>query len=347
MSVELMSEAEAPAGPPPQVAMFQIMNGMWVSQIASAFAQLAIADFIATGIFEVDALAEEASADPSALYRLLRAAATIGLCVETSPKRFALTPVGETLRTNRPGSMRDILLAETAPGHWLPWGRLVDSVRTGKPMTTETLGMDAWDYYAKNAEEGHCFARGMSNLSAVASEQVLAVYDPGDVKRVVDVGGSEGMMLRGLLRRVAEAHGVLFDRADIIHFARHAIAESGFADRVELIGGDFFKEVPKGGDLYIVKHILHDWNDAQCDVILKNIHVAAAPGSRLMIVEMLLPDQPQPSPVTLMDINMMVMVGGRERTVADFHAMLSRCGYTLDRVVPTTGMFNVLEATRV
>lgn len=339
-------EAQPEAGMPPHVAIFQIINGMWVTQIASAVAQLGIADFIAAGTRRVDHLAEECSADASALYRLLRAAQTIGLCRETAPKEFALTPVGETLRSAVPGSMRDIVLAETAAGHWLPWGRLVDSVRSGKPMTNETLGMNAWEYYAHNPEEGQCFARGMSNLSSVASAEVAAVYNVGEAKRVVDIGGSEGVLLRGLLRGAPHARGVLFDRPEIIAYAQNAIDASGFDGRIELAGGDFFQEVPSGGDVYLLKHILHDWNDSECETILRTIHRAAAPGSKLVLVEMLLPDEPQPSPVTLMDMNMMVMVGGRERTKDEYRALLATCGYELERVIATTGMFFVLEATR-
>lgn len=332
--------------PAPHETLFQIMQGMWVSQIASAFTQLGIPDLIAAGKQDLDALAKESGANAQALHRLMRGAQTIGLCVESAPKQFELTPVGATLRANVPGSMRDLVLAETAPGHWLPWGRLADSVRTGKPMTTETLGTDAWTYYAKNPEEGQCFARGMGNISAIAAEHVAAVYDPSSATRIVDVGGSEGVMLRGLLRRAPNARGVLFDRADIIEYAKTAVAAKEFSDRIELVGGDFFKEVPAGGDLYILKHILHDWSDEECEAIVKNVHRASAPNGKLLIIEMLLPDQPQPSPASLMDLNMMVMVGGRERTEGEFRELLERCGYTLARVLPTAGTFNVLEAVR-
>ncbi len=338
----------AQPAPPPHVAMFQIMNGMWVSQVASAVAQLGVADFIAAGTRHADRLAEECGADADALVRLLRAAATIGLCRETAPKEFALTPVGETLRTQAPGSMRDILIAETAPGHWLPWGRLVDSVRAGKPMTNETLGMSAWDYYAKNSGEGQCFARGMSNLSAIASHDVAAVYNVGQARTIVDVGGSEGVLLRGLLRNAPpDTRGVLFDRPEIIDFAGAAITASDLAGRIELAAGDFFVDVPSGGDVYLLKSILHDWPDAACETILRNIHRAAGPRSRVVIVEMVLPDEPQPSPVALMDMNMLVMLGGRERTSGEYRALLAKCGFALERVVPTQGMFAVLEAKLV
>jgi hypothetical protein len=333
-------------GPPPHAVVLQMLNGMWVSQILSAVAQLCVADLIAAGTRSVEHLAEKCGADAKALHRLLRAAATLGLVMETEPGEFALTPLGTTLRTNTRGSLRDFIIAETAPGHWLPWGRLVDAVKRGGSMTKETLGIDAWEYYAQNAEEGRCFARGMSNLSAIASEDVVRVYDPGDVRRIVDVGGSEGVLLRGILGRVPGARGVLFDRADVIEGAKRAVAESGMADRIELASGDFFGDIPRDGDLYLLKSILHDWPDDKCEEIVKSVHRAAAEGSRIVLVEMILPDTLQPSPVTLMDMNMLVMLGGRERTAGEYSALLQRCGYEVERVIPTGGMFSVIEAKR-
>lgn len=342
-----MSESQHHSeGPPPHAVVLQMLNGMWVSQILSAVAQLGVADLIAAGTRSVEHLAEECGADAKALHRLLRAAATIGLLIETAPGEFALTPLGTTLRTNARGSLRDFIIAETAPGHWLPWGRLVDAVKRGGAMTKETLGLDAWEYYAQNDEEGRCFARGMSNLSAIASEDVVRVYDPGHVRRVVDVGGSEGVLLRGILGRVPGARGVIFDRDDVIEGARRAVAESGMANRIELVSGDFFGDIPPDGDLYLLKSILHDWPDDKCEEIVKSVHRAAPEGSRIVIVEMLLPDTPQPSPVTLMDMNMLVMLGGRERTAGEYSALLERCGYKVQRVIPTGGMFSVIEALR-
>jgi hypothetical protein len=220
-------------------------------------------------------------------------------------------------------------------------------VKRGGAISKETLGVDPWDYYAANVDEGRCFARGMSNLSAIASAEVARVYDPGDAKRIVDVGGSEGVLLRGILARAPNARGVLFDRADVIEGARGAVAGSGMSDRIELVAGDFFTEMPQGADLYLLKSILHDWPDDKCEEIVKNVHRAAGEGSRLVIVEGLLPDTSQPSPVTLMDMNMLVMLGGRERTAGEYSALLKRCGYEVERVIPTGGMFGVIEAKRV
>jgi len=337
--------AEPHAAPPPHVQMLQIMQGMWLTQIASAVAQLGVADRIAAGVSNAGDLARDCGADAGALTRLLRAAETIGIVREIAPHHFALTPVGETLRSDTPHSLRDIVLAESAPGHWLPWGHLVEAIRTGRPTAPTVLGMDPWIYYDKNPDEARSFARGMSNLSAIASEEVCRVYDPGAATKIVDVGGSEGVLLRGLLRR-CDAAGVLFDRPEVIEGAKEAIAQSGLADRIELVAGDFFGDIPTGADLYLLKWVLHDWPDDKCEEIVRNVHRAAPPDSRLLVIEMILPDAPGPSPVTLMDINMLVMLGGRERRTGDFGALLGRCGYAIERIVPA-GMWSVIEARRM
>jgi len=326
------------APPPPQAVMLQMLMGMWVAQIVSAVAQLGVPDRLADGATSLDDLARGCDADREGLRRLLRAAATLGVVAE-SGGGFSLTPLGATLRSDVPGSVRDFIIAETAPGHWLPWGRCADAVRRGGSTASDALGVaDAWEYYAQHDEERMRFARGMSNLSALVSADVARVYEPGEAKVIVDVGGSEGVLLRGLLDRAPGARGILFDRADVVEHVKPA-------ERVEIVAGDFFGDLPPGADMYLLKSILHDWPDDRCEEILKNCHRAAAPNARLVLVEMLLPDE-GPSPVTFMDMNMMVMLGGRERTAGEYTEMLARCGWKVEQVVPTGGLFSVIEARR-
>jgi len=325
---------------PPQAVILQMFMGMWHAQIISAIAQLGVPDRIAGGSVSLDDLARDCNANPDALYRLLRAGATLDVVAESGAKRFALTPLGETLRSNVPGSLRDFIIAETAPGHWLPWGKLADAVRRGGSMAAETLGVDPWTYYANHSEEGLSFARGMSNLSAMVSQDVARVYTPrDDAKRIVDVGGSEGVLLRGLLERAPNARGILFDREDVVAHVQRS-------ERVEIVPGDFLASVPQGGDLYLLKSILHDWPNDKCEVILKNCARAAGAGARLLVVEMLLPEE-GPSPVTFMDMNMLVMLNGRERTAGQYAELLHRCGWKVEEVIPTSGMFSVIEAVKI
>ncbi|HKO54778.1 MAG TPA: methyltransferase [Thermoanaerobaculia bacterium] len=334
-------------GPPPHAQVMQMMMGMWVAQAAGTAARFNVADLIARGTTTADAIAAAASADPSAMYRLLRACAASGLLVETAPGSFALTPTGECLRSDAEHSLRDFLVAEMAPGHWLPWGRLYDAVRTGGPMSAETLGVPAWEYYAKNQEEGLAFARGMGNLSAIVAEDVARLYDASPFRRIVDVGGSQGVLLRALLRGAGPgARGVLFDLPAVIDAAKEAVAASPFADRIELVAGDFFGDVPRGGDLYALKSILHDWDDEKALAILRAVHRAAEPGAKLLVVETVLPGTTQPSPVAFMDLNMLVMLGGRERTASEFAQLLRDGGFSVTKVIATGGMFQLIEARR-
>jgi len=318
----------------------QMLMGMWVAQIAAAVARLGIPEAIDGGARDADAIARAAEADPAALYRFLRAAATAGLVVETEPRTFALTPLGECLRRNAPDSVADFLIAETAPGHWLPWGRLADAVKRGGEVASETLGVPVWSYYAQHAEEGLAFARGMGNLSAMVSHDVARVYDASRFRRIVDVGGSQGILLRALLAQAPDARGVLFDLPEVV---AHAAPDP----RIEIVSGDFFTDCPTGGDLYVLKSILHDWPDERCDVILRSVHRAAPAGATLLLVETILPPAPQPSPVTFMDINMLVMLGGRERTAEEYGAMLQRSGFAMQRVIPTGGLFGLVEAVKI
>ena len=316
-----------------------MLMGMWVAQIAAAVARLGVAEAIAGGATDAGAIARATDADPAALYRFLRAAATAGLVVETEPRTFALTPLGECLRRDVPGSLADFLIAETAPGHWLPWGRLAEAVKRGEAIASETLGIPVWDYYSQHPEEGLAFARGLGNLSALVSQDVVRLYDASRFQRIVDVGGSQGILLRGLLGRAPAARGVLFDLPEVV---AHAAPDP----RIDIVSGDFFTDGLPDGDLYLLKSVLHDWPDERCEAILRNLHRSAPAGATLLLIETILPPAPQPSPVTFMDMNMLVMLGGRERTAEEYGEMLARTGFAVQRVIPTGGLFGLIEAVK-
>lgn len=341
----MSAEERSAAGPPPHAAIIQMVMGMWTAQIVATAARFDVADRITGGVTDSNELARAVGANGDALYRLLRACATLGLVIENAPRQFALTPVGECLRSDSPRSLRDFAIAETAPGHWLPWGRLYDAIKDGREMATTTLGMPPWDYYAANPEEGIGFARAMGNLSAILAETITPFYDPSPFHRIVDVGGSQGVLLRSLLARAPEAEGVVFDLPEIVESARGAIEAGEYKERIQLVAGDFFIEVPADGDLYVLKHILHDWDDDRAAAILKNVRRASSRG-KVLIIDGVLPDQPQPSPVSLMDLNMLVMLGGRERTASQFTALLARTGFRVDRLIPLPGMVSLIEASR-
>ncbi len=328
----------------PGQALVQLITGGWAMQAVGSLARLRVFDPLAGGPLSVGALAERTNLDAGALHRVLRAVAMLGVVREVAPHTYALEPIGELLRSDAPGSMRALLDAETAPGHWLPWMHLDACLRTGRSQASVALGTDVWSYYAQHPEEGAAFAEGMSGMSAMALAAMDAVYTPPEARRVVDLGGAHGAMLAALLHKLPEARGVLFDLASVVETAGPTLAKHGVDGRVERVSGDFFEAVPEGGDLYVLKHVVHDWDDAQAARILANVRRAIAPGGRVMVVEMVLPEDGSPSPALLLDLNMLVMLPGKERTVGEIHALLHAAGFTPTRVVPTPSPFVVIEA---
>ena len=336
----------------PRDQVMQMINGYWVSQICGAAARLRLADHLADGAATIDELAALTLANPDGLGRLLRAGTTVGLFAEDNAGRFSLTPLGAELADDpAAGSLRDYAIAQTAPSLWLPWGRLFDAVASGDRQDTAALGMEVWAYFAAHPEEGAHFARAMGSVSAEASAAVLRCWDATRFRRIVDVGGSEGMLLAGLLDAAPSATGVLFDRPEVVQGARAWLAARGLAGRVDIVAGDFFEEVPPGGDLYVLKSVLHDWDDQQAVQILRRIHQAAQPGATLAIIEGLLPSQPSPSYLHLLNLFMFLELNGRERAIEDYASLLEKAGYRLDRAIPTAGTgwgypWTVVEAVR-
>jgi hypothetical protein len=331
---------------PPPAAIFHLVAGMWAAKAVGVAASLGIPDQLAHGPKTADDVAKALGASPSAVYRLMRGIASVGVLSAEAGEKFSLTPIGELLRSDVPGSMRSLMIAEMAPGHWLPWGNLEEAVRSGKPAVPKTLGMDIWDYYKKNHDEGFHFAEAMSGMSAMAMQAVLASYSFAGVKKVVDVGGSHGAFVAAVLQREKTARGVLFDRPEVVEGAGATLEAAGVSHRVERVAGSFFEGVPSGGDVYLVKHILHDWSDDECVKILANVQRAMAPGARVVVVEMLITDKGPPSPAPLLDLNMLVMLTGKERTADEFGALFGQAGLKLSNVTPTHSPVAVIEARR-
>jgi ubiquinone/menaquinone biosynthesis C-methylase UbiE len=321
-------------------------QGYILSQVVHVIAKLSIADHLIHGPQTSQALAQATETDPDALHRLLLAGAAFGLLEEVEPHGFTLTRLGELLRSDVPGSVRDYAVAMVAPEHWLPCGRLEQAIRSGKSPFQEVFGVDLWEYHAQHTEEGIDYAKMLANVSALMVEDVVARYDVTPFQKIVDVGANAGRLLASLLYAAPAARGVLFDLPHMIAEARVVLEKLAVRDRIELIAGDFFQAVPADGDLYILMRILHLWDDGRCTAILRNIHRASKPRSKLLIIERLLPVRPEPSPVYLSDLNMLIRVGGRERSRKNFHTLLESAGYTIDQIIPISGFFHMIEAVR-
>ena len=341
----------APIEAPPAARLIQMILGYQITQVVGAVARLGLADQLTAGPRSSAELIKATGAHPDGLTRLLRAAATAGLVTEDEPDRFALTSLGALLATDaQPASLRDIAIGAADPGLWLPCGRLFDTVMNGHPSAKAALGKELWEYCRDHPEEDAIFARAMGGLSASILSEVVACYDLTRFHRIVDIGGSQGVLLAGLLEAAPQATGVLFDRPEVIATAHPVLAARGLADRVELIGGDFFTEVPPDGDLYVLKSVLHDWDDSHVSQILANCHRAARPGSTLLLIEGLLPSASEPSTLHRHNLILLVYVGGRDRTREQYQALLEAAGYRLEQTIsPQAGIhpaWSLLEAHR-
>ena len=323
--------------------MMQMLTGFFVTQIAGAVASYSIADHLAKGPATAEQIAKAESIDSTATFRLLRACASLGLVTCDDGLRFSATPLLGTLRTNVPGSLHSMAIAGSAPGHWLPWGRFLDAMRTGQPQTVPALGATIWDYYAQQPEEGAAFTNAMHGFTSGVAQEVARLVDTSRAKLAVDIGGASGTLVHSLMSANPQLHGIILDLPDVVPSATAAAAALGLAERSSVLAGDFFASVPEA-DLYLLKHVLHDWNDGQGVRILENCRRAMRPGGRVIVIELLLGEMGEPGPAPFMDLNMMVMLPGRERSLSEYRALLKQAGFRLDKSTPIRPPMAVIEA---
>ncbi|MBS2031258.1 MAG: SAM-dependent methyltransferase [Deltaproteobacteria bacterium] len=330
---------------PPSQQMFQHITGYWVTQLMGTASRLGLADRLEAGPQPVTELAAKVGANPDALYRLMRACTAVGVFVEQPGRTFANSPLSQTLRSNVPGSMRDFAIAQSSAGHWRPWERLEDAVKTGERTTVPVLGREIFEWYGNHPEEAAAFSGAMHNLAALVASELTKLIDLSKASRVVDVGGANGTLVSAVLRAFPQTQGVLFELPHVVASAKSALAAVGLAERCEAIAGDFFQSVPKG-DVMLLKQVLHDWNDEQCVTLLKNCAASLPVGGRVLVVEMVVAEDGKPSPAHLMDINMLVMLPGRERTRSEYAKLLAAAGLEANRMHPTHSPFSIIEATK-
>jgi len=320
------------AGDEAGLQLARLLDGYIAPQVARAMALLGVPDQLGDTARTAEDLAAATGAAPGPLARLLAAASLYGLVTQTEPGKFALTAMGAGLRTDVPGSMRGMAIGFTAPPLWQAWGRLAEVVQTGRPSDP-----GAWDYFQQHPGEAAWFGRAMSQItSAVVARLAEVGYAPPAAGRIVDVGGGRGALLAGLLRSAPGSRGVVFDRAEALSDTPAVLAGAGLASRAEIIAGDFFAGVPDG-DLHVLSNVLHDWEDGQARRIVASCHRAGHPGGGLLVVGYLLPSSPEPSLAYLMDLLMMMVMGGRERTLAELRSLMASEGYDFARDVPLGG----------
>jgi hypothetical protein len=335
--------AAAPA-PPPHAQLIQMCAGAWVSAAVYAAAKLGIADHLADGARNATALAPVTGTHAPSLHRFMRTLAGLGILSEGSAQQFSLTPLGEALKSNAPGSARSTLIAFGNPGFWRGWEQIIYSLETGKPGFDKAWGMPIFDYLAKNPEAASYFSEAMVGFHGSEPPTVAEAYDFSDIGTLVDVGGATGNMLAAVLSRHPDVRGVLFDLPHVLRDAPALLKARGVDARVTLEAGSFFERVPVGGDAYLLSHIIHDWSEEQCLTILGHCRTAMGPKGRLLIVETVLPEGNAPHQGKLQDLVMLVFPGGQERTEAEYVALLGKAGLALRRAVPTTSVVSVVEA---
>ena len=343
-----MNDTKPAAEPlPPHIQLIQMVTGNWVSRILYVAAKLELADRIGGGAKSAAELAPETGTHAPSLHRLMRALAGLGVLTERDAGKFALTPLGEALRKDAPGSGWASVLTLGGPLFWRAWEEILYSVQTGKTAFEKVHGMPAFDYLAKHPDEASLFSQTMVGIHGPETPAVAAAYDFSRFRRIVDVGGATGNMLAAILSRYPGPRGVLFDLPHVVRDAPELLKAHGVADRVTIEAGSFFDRVPSGGDAYILSHVIHDWSEKQCLDILGHCRRAMGPQARLLIVEMVLPPGDAFHPGKLLDITMLVMPGGEERTPDEYGALLGKAGFRLERVVPTDSPVSVVDAVPV
>jgi SAM-dependent methyltransferase len=304
---------------------------------------MSLADHLAGGPLTAQQIADREGSAPATTLRLMRACAAFGLVTTDNVGRFHGTALLDTLRTDAPRSLRALVMAVTNSASWLPWINFGASVRSGHSQAHNALGMDFFDYLEQNPSQAREFSAGMSSGTSVWAPELAKLIDTTSVRRAVDIGGANGTLLTLLQKANPALHGVVFDRPNIARDTVAHIARNGFADRTEVVGGDFFKSVPPG-DLYLLKFILHDWDDESCVKILRRCREALEPGGRIAIFELVVGDDGKDSLGVLMDLNMLAVANGRERTLPEFDALLQRAGLRRTAVLTADSPQSVIEA---
>jgi len=331
---------------PPPLQMLQLISGFWVSRCIYVAAKLGIPDLLKDGPKSAGELANASGAHAPSLFRVLRALAAVGVLTQTDDRRFGNTPLSETLRSDVPGSIRAFAMTELGEEHYPAWGELMHSVRTGEIAFDKAFGEPVWEFFAKHEENARIFNDAMSGMTAQAEQALHAAYSFEGINSIIDVGGGHGGLITSILKRNPNMRGILLDSPQVIEGAKSKMAESGVADRCEVVGGDFFQSVPQGADAIIMKWIIHDWKDEQSIAIMKNCYRALPENGKLILVEAVVPPGDEMHFAKFIDLNMLVMTGGRERTEEEFRQLYEAVGFRLTRVVPTESPFSVIEGVR-
>lgn len=317
----------------------RLITGQWVAQAINVFARLGIADLLQDDAMSAEAIAKQVGACPDSLKRLLRALVTVEIVEQNDLGQYSLTEMGGYLRSDVDGSHRAMAAMNCDPSHWLPWGKALDAVIEGRPVAEKVFGMSMWDYLSANPDQLNRFNQAMTDTSKHVSMTISKSYDFGSFSCLVDIGGGHGTLLKTILEDYKDLKGILFDLPQVLE---KLSIEEPFLSRIDSVQGSFLDAAPEGGDIYIMKHIIHDWGDRESLQIFKNIRAVMPDHGRILIAESVLTEESREF-VTWLDLNMMVILGGRERTALEFSELLLEAGFRCEGVIDTDSHISLIE----
>jgi ubiquinone/menaquinone biosynthesis C-methylase UbiE len=332
--------------PSPQEQISKMLTGYWISQALYVAAKLGLADCLKDGPRTAADLASATKSHPRAIYRLLRGLASIGVFCEDDQQRFSLSPLADCLRSDVPGSQHSLAIM-AGEEHYLAFGQLLYSVQTGKIAFDKLYGTPVFDFLQEHPEQARIFDEAMVGVHGRETAAMLDSYDFSGIPVLADIGGGKGSVMTTVLKRCPSMRGIVFDLPGVVERARANIVAAGLADRCQLIGGSFFESVPSEADAYLLRHIIHDWDGEKSLKILQNIHRTMGNEGRLLVVESVIPSGNEPSFGKLLDLAMLAIPGGEERTEDEYRRLFEAAGFRLTRIVPTKAEVSVIEGKKV
>jgi hypothetical protein len=339
-----MTPQPQPQTPPAHVGIFQLMSGAHVAGAVSCLAQLGIPDLVEAAPQSSEELAKQIGADPEALYRLMRATASVGVLSEGPDGKFSQTPMSTVLRSNATPSLRTFAIMGGREWHARGWSHLEYCVRTGKQALDNIYGAHIFDFLRQNPLEGQIFHDAMTEISMIDSPAVAEAYNFDGIRSIADVGGGHGLLLATILNRNPNLRGTLYEMPHVLEGAKNGPLKP-VLDRCTLASGDMFSSVPEGVDAYIMKHIIHDWPDERCLQILKACRKGVNPGGRLLVVDTVIQPGNDFSPGKFLDLQMLIFPSGCERTEKQFRDLFAAAGWRLTRIIPTAASDSIVEGT--
>ena len=347
VNVEAANDSAASLQAQPRTAMMRMIHGFMLSQAIYVAAKLGLADLLEDGPRSSEELAGATAMHEPSLYRILRTLAAIGVLTETEQGVFGLTLLGETLRTNAVGSLRPLAICMGGQCNWQAWGDILHSVKTGESAFEHVFGTGFFQHLDRHPDNAKQFVEAMNCCSALYNEAIVAAYDFSRFEKIVDIGGGQGRLITEILKATRTTRGILFDTPHLTPGAERLFEQEGIKDRCETATGDFLESVPEGGDAYLLKHIIHDWDDARAIEILKNCRRSMSKDARLLLMEEIVASDSEFAPAKILDLQQLLMPGGRERTEEEYRKLLEAAGFELTNIIQTKSSLSIIESKPV